>query len=272
MPQELLEHASNPLFERTERALERTRWWDAFKEEVDIAQIDQSPIELVFLSLAGGIFVGLILYAITGSVLAGLPALIAGPVVVRVVVRQLLRRQQSRFAEQLGEHLQEVASAMRAGRSLVDAFALVGAEASEPTRREFERALSDERLGVPLDEALLPIVERMDNDDMSQVALVAALDRTTGASTAEVLDRVAEGIRENTELQRELRTLTAQVRMSRWILTALPIAILVLISLDDPSYEYPMYHTTFGVVLLILCGLMLAAGSFVMSRLVRIEL
>jgi tight adherence protein B len=262
----------NPVFARTQGLLERARWWPRFREEVDIAQIQKSPIEIVFLTLAAALFAAMILVVGTGSMLAGILTLLASPFVMRFVVRQLMRRQQRRFSLQLGEHLQEVASAMRAGRSLVDALVLITAEASEPTKREFERALADERLGVPLDEALTQIVRRMDNEDMSQVALVAALDRTTGASTSEVLDRVADGIRENTEIRRELRTLTAQARLARWILTALPAFMLALFSLSDPAYERPMYHTTFGVVLLIFSAVSVAAGSLVMSRLVKIEL
>ncbi len=264
--------ATNPVFDRTQRVLEGARWWPRFQEEVDIAQIDRTPIEILFLTTAGSLLAAAILYVGTGSPWWCIPVLIAGPVIMRVWVRQLMRRQQRRFSLQLGEHLQEVASAMRAGRSLVDALALVTQEASEPTKREFSRALADEALGVPLDEALTPIVHRMDNEDMQQVCLVAALDRTTGASTSEVLDRVADGIRENTEIRRELRTLTAQARLSRWILTGLPIFLLVFISLADPVYERPMYHTTAGIVLLILSGIMVTAGSLVMARLIKIDL
>src|SRR5205085_9443288 len=169
----------NLLFNRTQRALEGARWWKALAEEVEIAQIDQSPIELVFLALATSVLVGLVLYEITGSLLAGILAMLAGPVLARMAVRQRLVHQQRQFAEQLGEHLQEVAAAMRAGRSLVDALVLVTESASEPLRREFELALADERLGMPIDEALAPIGVRMANTDMEQVALVAALDRTT---------------------------------------------------------------------------------------------
>jgi Flp pilus assembly protein TadB len=61
------------------------------------------------------------------------------------------------------------------------------------------------------------------------------------------------------------------VSLSRWILTALPIAVMLAISVTDPAYERPMYHTTFGIILLILCALMIVAGSLVMSRLIRIE-
>jgi tight adherence protein B len=262
---------TNRLFDQTERVLDGVGWWEAFKEDVDIAGIKPSPIEVVFLTLAGAMLVGATLIAVTGSSIAGVLGALSVPMITRMIVRNRVRHQQKLFAEQLGEHLQEVAAAMRAGRSLIDSFRLVTASATEPLRREFERALADERLGMPFDKALEPIAVRMANRDMTQIALVAALDRRTGASAAEVIDRIAEGVRENAELRRELRALTAQVSLSRWILTALPIAVMLAISVTDPAYERPMYHTTFGIILLILCALMIVAGSLVMSRLIRIE-
>jgi tight adherence protein B len=260
------------LFDRTQRVLEGAKWWPRFQEEVDIAQIRRSPIEILFLTLVASVLTGAILFAATGLAIVGIMPVFLGPVVMRMVVRHLMRRQQRFFAQQLGEHLQEVASAMRAGRSFVDALALVTEEASEPTKQEFGRALADERLGVPLDQALTPIARRMDSDEMSQVTLVAALDRSSGASTAEVLERLADTVRENTEIRRELHTLTAQARLSRWILTALPVFLLIIISIGDPSYERPMFHTTLGIVLLVSSVIMVATGSFVMSRMIKIDL
>ena len=80
-------------------------------------------------------------------------------------------------------------------------------------------SLADERLGVPLEQALQVVVVRMDSKDFEQVALVAALQRETGGNTAEVLDRVTDTVRERVALQRMIKTLTAQGRMSRWVVS-----------------------------------------------------
>jgi tight adherence protein B len=153
----------------------------------------------------------------------------------------------------------------------LEALAVVTESAEEPARSEFERALADERLGRPLDETLRPIAERMHADGMEQFAVVAALHRQTGSSVAEVLDRVAEGARERAELQRELRALTAQGRLARWILTAMPPMMLLVFSLIDPRYEYPMFHTTGGLIALGVGAAMVALGSLVMKRIIEIE-
>ncbi len=99
------------------------------------------------------------------------------------------------------DNLQVLASALRAGHSFVGALAVVANDAPEPARSEFQRVVGDEQLGVPIDQALHVVVERMESRELEQVALVAALQRETGGNTAEVLDRVTATIRERFELR-----------------------------------------------------------------------
>ena len=127
------------------------------------------------------------------------------------------------FADQLPDNLEVLASALRAGHSLVGAMSVVVEEAPEPSKEEFRRIVTDEQLGIPLDETLEVTARRMDSRDMEQVAVVALLQRDAGGNMAEVLDRVIENIRARQEVLRLVRTLTAQGRLSRWILSLLPV-------------------------------------------------
>src|SRR2546425_6001039 len=103
----------------------------------------------------------------------------------------------------------------------------------------------------------------MDSRELEQVALVAALQRETGGNTAEVLDRVTDTIRERFELRRTVRTLTAQGRMSRWVLTLLPVFLMVMVTLINPGYMNILYSSTVGKVLLVLSGISVTTGSLV---------
>jgi tight adherence protein B len=164
-----------------------------------------------------------------------------------------------------------IASALRAGHSFSGALSVVVEEAPEPTRGELERVAADERLGVPVEEALQVVVRRMANRDLEQVALVAALQRETGGNTAEVLDRVTETVRERAALRRMVMTLTAQGRLSRWVVSALPVVLLGVISLINPDYVRPLYSTGFGHVVLAVAAVMVVAGSLVIKRIVDIK-
>src|SRR5204863_5746396 len=183
------------------------------------------------------------------------------PFAVRAYVRQRVARKRAQFAEQLPDNLQVLASAMRAGHSFIGALSVVVDDAPEPSRAEFKRVIADEQLGVSLEDALHVVVERMESRELEQVALVAAVQRNSGGNTAEVLDRVTETIRERFELRRTVQTLTAQGRMSRWIVSILPVFLLVVITLINPSYMHVLYSHTAGRVALVVAALLIVAGS-----------
>jgi tight adherence protein B len=153
----------------------------------------------------------------------------------------------------------------------VGALSVVVDDSPEPSRTEFRRVIADEQLGVPLDEAIETVAERMDSKDLRQVGLVAALQHETGGNTAEVLDRVADTVRERFELRRLVSTLTAQGRMSRWILTGLPVFLLVIISVLNPDYISPLYSHAGGRVLLLVAAVMVTAGSLVIRKIITIK-
>jgi tight adherence protein B len=254
-----------------ERLLSRRRWWPDFVSKVEISGIKRSPTELVYFAISGSLVAALLTQLIFGSILISILTLVIGPLVVRALVNRGARKQRILFQEQLPGQLHEIASAMRTGRSLVEAVGVTAPSADEPMRRELESAVADERAGAHLDEALLPIAERMESSEIEQVAVVAGLHRRTGANITEVLDRVADTARERVEIRRELRALTAQARLSRNILTALPPLVVIAIDLIAHDYEKPLFHTTPGLIVLVLGGLMVATGHWVMKKIVDIE-
>lgn len=261
---------SSRMLVSAERSLDGREWWDRFREALDIARIKTPPVRLLAWIAAGTLAALILLPAIGGT-----PALavlgLAVPVAAWRLIRRRLNRQRGAFVDQLPDNLQVIASAMRAGHSFAGALAVVVEDAPEPTRRELQRVIADERLGVPLDVAMGSAVRRMDSKDLEQVALVAVLQRETGGNTAEVLDRVTEAVRERLALRRMVASLTAQGRMSRWVLTGIPVFLLVILTAINPSYMNPLYTTAIGRVLLVVCAVMITAGSLVIKRIVDIK-
>jgi tight adherence protein B len=251
------------------RTLDGTAWGVRFKDRLDIARITMPPAQLAAWVAAGTLALLLLLTALGGPLLGTLA--LGVPATAGALISRRLRQQRDLFRDQLPDNLQIIASAMRAGHSFSGALSVVAADAPEPTRREFDRVIADERLGVPLDEALQVVVHRMASKDFAQVALVAALQRETGGNTAEVLDRVTDTVRQRLGLQRMIKTLTAQGRMSRWVVSALPLGLLGIITLINPEYMRPLYVTPVGRALLVIAGLMVVAGSLVIKRIVDIK-
>jgi tight adherence protein B len=269
-----LEDGREPLasrvFEGTEQSLQKARWWQSYKEGLELADIRIPPVQLLVGTLVLTLFVMWLLGTFVAGVLALLGLLV--PFVVRGYVIYRVERMRRAFGDQLPDNLDVVASGLRAGHSLVGGLSLVVNDASEPSRSEFQRVIADEQLGVPLEDALGTVARRMNNRDVEQVALVSSLQRETGGNSAEVLDRVVENIRERQELRRLVHTLTAQGRFSRWIVSLLPVGLLLLISVINPSYMKPLFHHTSGKVMLTIGAVMIVAGSLVIKKIVDIKL
>jgi tight adherence protein B len=247
------------------------RRWLAFCQRVESARFRRSPLSLVKRWAMASIVAAFLLAYLTGTAVLGLLLLIVSPLVLKLVVSRGVRRQQRLFSEQLPSNLQDLAGAMRGGRSFVGAITAMTESATEPLRGEFQRALSDERLGLPLEDTLDAIGLRMEAKDMEQIALIAALQRGSGSNVGEALDRVADSSRERADLQREMRSLTAQARMSAGVLTGMPPLMLLALMFIAPGYQHPLFHTTGGIVLLFVGAGMLGLGWWVMSKIVNAE-
>jgi tight adherence protein B len=252
------------------RRRRRSPWLDALILELDVARIDISPLRLFLLTIAGTAVLTFAFVSLTSSPFAAIVIVLA-PVAVRMAIRTLANRQRRQFEEQLPDNLQVIASALRAGHTFVGALGVMVEDAPEPSGRELRRALADEKLGVPLVDALNHVSMRMQSTDFRQVSLVATLQRDTGGNTAEVIDVVTDTIRDRLGLRRMIRSLTAQGRLSGLILTLLPAGLLFLVTLINPGYERPMFHSALGIIALALGAVMVAVGSLIIRRIVNIE-
>ncbi len=241
-----------------------------WRTTLELADIKATPLQFVLVTGLATVVLVLILGTAFG--VAGILIAAFTPFLARAFVLRRLSRKRAAFAEQLPDNLEVVASSLRAGHSLVGAMKVVADDAVEPSKSEFRRIVGDEQFGMPLEDALQVTVKRMENKDIDQVALVARLQREMGSNSAEVLDRIVETVRARMELRRLIRTLTAQGRLSRWVLTLLPVGLAVVISLLSSSYMHPLFHTTLGQILLIGAAIMVALGSWVIGKIVDIRI
>jgi len=253
-----------------ERRFGGTRWWQSFVRDVDLGGFRASATTLVGWTIVGGLAASL-MSAILLRSLAGLLIGLAAPFVTRFLVSRRVTKQRAAFAEQLPDNLDVIAGALRTGHSIMGALSVMVESADEPSRSEFRRVLQDEQLGVPLDDALMVMARRMQSQDAEQVAMVMRLQREAGGNTAEVLDRVAETVRGRMELRRLVNVLTAQARISRWILTALPIFILVTLALSGGDYLDPLLTTQVGRVFLAIGVVLIVVGSFWIKKIAKLD-
>ncbi len=244
-------------------------WTARLAVDLELARIRRTPQNVVFLTALLALVVALLFAALLAPLWFLLGLLV--PVLIRGGITRRARKAREAFGEQLPDNLEVLGSALRAGHSLVGAMAVVVDEAPQPSKDEFRRIVTDEQLGLPLDETLELTARRMDNRDMEQVAVVALLQRDAGGNMAEVLDRVIENIRARQEILRLVRTLTAQGRLSRWILSLLPVFVLLMILLINPDHLQPLFHRLAGQIALVVAAIMVIIGSLIINKIVTIR-
>jgi tight adherence protein B len=258
------------LAEKAQSKVGGQRWWQRFETDVEIAGFGMSPLALAGWTLVGGLAASLAT-AIYFQSLWGLLTGLLAPLVTRYLVAHRVRKTRAAFDEQLPDNLDVLSGALRTGHSMMGALSVMVDSAAEPSKREFARILQDEQLGVPLDDAIMVMARRMQSYDAEQVAMVMRLQREAGGNTAEVLDRVAETIRGRQELRRLVTVLTAQARISRWILTGLPIFVFMTLFFTGGDFLDPMLGSLVGRLALAVGALMIVIGSLWIKKLAELD-
>jgi tight adherence protein B len=180
-------------------------------------------------------------------------------------------RRRKAFTAAVPETLQLMSGSLAAGLSLAQAADTVAREGVDPVAGEFRRALVETRLGIPLEDALDSVAERFESPDLAWAVMAIRIQRQVGGNLAELLDTVAATMREREFIRRQVAALSAEGRLSGWVLGALPPLFLLYLLLTSRDYVMPLFTDARGLVLLVGGGLWLAVGAFWMSRLVRVE-
>jgi tight adherence protein B len=251
--------------------LERRGWTRKVAGALENAGIKSSPADFLVLVAVAAVTAAAV-GALVGGIMLGLLLFLAAPLVAKLLVGLMTTRRKRIFADQLDNTLQLFSGSLRAGHSLLRAVDAVARESPAPTSEELARVVNETRLGMELDDSLDQTAKRMDSDDFSWVAQAIGIHREVGGDLAEVLDRVAGTIRERNQIKRQVKTLSAEGKMSAYILMALPVLIAGVLSIISP--EYISQFVTNGLVgyaLIVIAVLMFAVGGFWMSRIVKIR-
>ena len=175
------------------------------------------------------------------------------------------------FIREFPDALDMMTSAIRAGHGFNKAIQLVGDEAPDPVSTEFKRTYEEHNLGLQFREAMIKMTERIDSLDLKLFVTAVLLQRETGGNMAEMLEKISYTIRERFKLIGQIKTLTAQGRMSAWIVGGIPIFFILIISMTNPTYLEPLFKDKVGHLFLAMAIALQLIGYFVISRIIKIK-
>jgi tight adherence protein B len=214
---------------------------------------------------------GLICFFILGSPLLAGAATIAGSAVPCGVLRFKRNRRMKAFNAALPEAIDLMSRSLLAGHSMGSSIELIAEQSPEPLAFEFVQVYQQQRLGLQFRDALLQMGSRMPSRDLQFLITAILVQKETGGDLTEILARASHVIRERIHIEGEVRTRTAQGRLTGWVLGLLPVVMLVLINLVSPGYSSVLFHDPIGQKLLYAGGTLILIGGLIIRKVVDVQ-
>ncbi len=235
------------------------------------ANIALGPGEAIAASMLLSGVVGLMVVLFTRRIVLGAVVAVIMILIVFAILNFLSGRERRRFESQLPDTLTLLSTSLRAGYSLLQAVEAVASEAPDPTAREFGRAVAEIRLGRQVVGGLEGVADRTGSEDFTWAVMAIEIQREVGGNLSEVLQTVADTMLQRNRLRGEVKALTAEGRISAFVLSALPFALFGFLYASNPDYLEPLISQLTGWIALGIGGVLIGAGIFWMAKIVDIE-
>jgi len=257
--------------QRAEEEVRRRGLLSGVNSALEQANIPLSAGEAIAGAFGLSVVFGILTALFTRNPISGGIAFGFAVLLVVFILNFLGKREKRRFENQLPDTLTLISTSLRAGYSLLQAVEAVASEAPNPTAREFGRAIAEARLGRPVVQALQGITTRTQSQDFEWAVMAVEIQREVGGNLAEVLQTVAETMRQRNRLKGEIRALTAEGRISAIVLGALPFVMALFLYTSNRPYIMILFANTYGIIAVIAGVVMMLAGIYWLRRIVNIE-
>lgn len=255
-----------------ERTTARALPWLADLELL-IEQSGGGSLRALIISGVGLVFAtGFAALVFSGSLLVAVPFAIVGGVLPYAYLRMKRRRRFRAFEEGLPEAIDLMTRAIRAGHPFSSGLGMVAEESPQPVAGEFQRLFDEMRFGMPFDDAVMGMTDRVPLVDARMFATAILVQKEVGGNLAEILDNLANTIRSRFSIRRQLRVITAQGRLSGYILSVLPVAVGFGIWLLSPDFMEPLLASSTGHAMIVAALVAQVLGYLWIRRIVNIEI
>lgn len=242
----------------------------SLQTQLERARLPLRSAEFVIVNACAAVVLALLLSAVTEQWLFGLAAAIASPFVAKGYLTRRINRRRKAFEEQLPEALSVIASSLSAGHTFLRSIQMLCEESQPPMSDEFQRVVAETRLGGSLVDALDRMAHRLDIKDLIWVVQAIRIQQQVGGKLADLLHTLADFIRAREDIRREVNVLTAEGRISAWVLTGLPVLIMLAVQVTNPEYLKPLYQG-WGLFVLGVTAASVCTGFVIIQRMIKIE-
>ena len=229
------------------------------------------PEEFFGICLLVGFVVGLLLFLIFENIIFGILGFIIGFKVPAMYVKNIKKSRAKKLNSQLPEALSILANGLRAGLSFNQAMMIAGKEMDNPIAEDFNRVVHENVLGKEMEEALKDLAERTADDDVEILVTAILIQRQVGGNLSEILDIISNTIRERVKLKGDIRTMTAQAKISAVIIGLIPPLILGILYLINKDFMMPLFTSLLGNIMIFIAVTMQAIGIFILVKILDVK-
>lgn len=234
----------------TGKVLERKGIIKPLEEKMLQADIPLRGEEFLFIWLLCCLLPGVLVTVVSGNGLAGILFSLMGAVLPPFLVKKAQEQKIKKFNLQLVDALTVVSNSLRAGYSFIQAIELVSREMPNPLGKEFARTFREVNLGTTTEDALNNMGNRIASKDLSLIITAVLIQRQIGGNLAEIMDNISDTIRDRIRIQGEIKTLTAQGRISGMVIGLIPLFLIAVMLVINPDYLDPLFHSALGLGML----------------------
>ncbi|HZT97369.1 MAG TPA: type II secretion system F family protein [Chloroflexota bacterium] len=253
------------------RFVDRLSFADRLREDLHRADLKITPGEFTVMRILVMVLAFAVGYFLIGGIFPALILAAVGFFATVFWLRHRVKRRESLFLGQLSDAVMMIASSLRAGYSMMQALEVVSREMPLPISDEFHRVTMEVGVGIPVEEALSHLLDRIHSTDLELMTIAMNVQREVGGNLAEILDTIAATIRERQELRGEVRTLTAQGRISAYIISLLPVGVATAMFFMDRPYISMLWTKPIGYVMSVIAIMLIIVGFFVTRRVAQVE-
>lgn len=247
------------------------RWRTKLDRELIQGDIPLRGGEFLVIQELAAFMLFLVGILLTRSLSVSLLFLGVGVLLPHLYLAKAKKKKRKQFDNQLADSLLILANSLHAGFSLLQAMEMVGQEMPNPIAGEFKITLREMTFGAPTETALTNLAERVGSDDLDLLVTAVLIQRQVGGNLAEVLINIHSTIADRIRIQQELKTLTAQGRMSGYIIGALPFGIAGILSIINPSYLKLLFTTSLGLAMLFMGLTSQLIGFFIIHKIISVK-
>ena len=259
------------LFVATEKVAGSLKYWQRLSFRLEQASLPLRTAEVVYMQLGCALLLGLIGNLVLHNGLFALLLMLIGASLPLLYVRFKATHRMKQFEAQLPETLITMAASLKAGHAFNSALNSVVKEGAPPTSVELARVASEIQLGMSSEEALEAMAARMGSDNFGFVVMAVNIQRTVGGSLADILDMVADTVRQRQQFHKKVKALTAQGRMSAYVLLAMPFLMGLGIYVIRGSYMEILFTSSIGQVLIGAALVNMAIGAVILRKIVSFK-